>query len=61
MGLHFLSSDYGMRLDHREAYDRTARWVLAGAVLAGCLLGRSSNCRARRWMRCSRCSPAAWF
>ena len=39
MGLHFLSSDYGMRLDHREAYDRTARWVLAGAVLAGWLLG----------------------
>jgi ABC-type Mn2+/Zn2+ transport system permease subunit len=39
MGLHFLSNDYGMRLDHREAYDRAARWVLAATVLAGLLVG----------------------
>ncbi|MFC4726970.1 hypothetical protein [Coralloluteibacterium thermophilus] len=39
MGLHFLSMDYGMRLEHAEAYDRIARWILASAVLAGWLVG----------------------
>ncbi len=39
LGLHFLTSDYGLRLDHRRDYDRVARWVLAGAVLAGWAMG----------------------
>ncbi|HEY8611440.1 MAG TPA: hypothetical protein VIL69_09150 [Roseomonas sp.] len=39
MGLHFLSNDYGMRLDHRHAYDRVARWILAPSVLLGWLVG----------------------
>lgn len=39
MALHFLSSDYGMRLDHQRAYDHKARWMLAGAVLLGWLAG----------------------
>jgi hypothetical protein len=39
MGFHFLSSDYGMRLDHARDYDRIARWVLAAAVLAGWAVG----------------------
>jgi len=39
LGLHFLSSAYGMRLDHRHSYDATARWVLAAAVLLGWLTG----------------------
>lgn len=39
MGFHFLSSDYGMRLDHARRYDDQARWILAGAVLLGWLAG----------------------
>ncbi|MBP0443823.1 hypothetical protein J8J14_03435 [Roseomonas sp. SSH11] len=39
MALHFLSSDYGMRLEHRDRYDRTARWVLAAGVMLGWLIG----------------------
>ncbi|MDJ0386973.1 hypothetical protein QMO56_02510 [Roseomonas sp. E05] len=40
MGLHFLSNDYGMQLDHPQAYNRTARWILAAAILLGWLAGR---------------------
>ena len=35
IGLHFLVNDFGLRQDHRAAYDHTARWVLAAALLAG--------------------------
>lgn len=36
---HFVVNDYGLREHHREEYTRIARWVLAVAVLGGCLLG----------------------
>jgi hypothetical protein len=39
MGLHFLSNDYGMQLDHPQAYNSTARWILAAAILLGWLAG----------------------
>lgn len=39
LGLHFLSSDYGLYLHHRERYQGYGRWVMAGAVLGGWLLG----------------------
>lgn len=39
MGLHFVVNDHGLRVDHREAYDRVGRWVLSAAVLAGLGLG----------------------
>ena len=39
MSLHFVTNDFGMREDHAEAYDRTGRWIIAGAVLAGWVLG----------------------
>lgn len=39
MALHFVTNDFGLREDHKEAYDRRGRWVLAGAVLLGWLLG----------------------
>ncbi len=39
MGLHFLTTDHGMRQHHPGAYDRVSRWVLAAAVFAGWLLG----------------------
>lgn len=39
MGLHFLVNDAGLRHHHRRVYDRVGRWLLAGAVVAGWLLG----------------------
>ena len=39
MGVHFVVNDYGLRRDHKGAYDRVGRWVLAAAVLAGWLVG----------------------
>lgn len=39
MALHFVTSDFGLHKDHRELYDRRARWVLAAAVFAGWGLG----------------------
>lgn len=39
MALHFVTNDYGLRQDYKEGYDRTARWVIAGAVIVGWLLG----------------------
>ncbi|MFW8634249.1 hypothetical protein [Cribrihabitans pelagius] len=39
MGLHFVTNDFGMHDDHRELYDRKGRFIIAGAVLAGWLMG----------------------
>jgi hypothetical protein len=39
MLLHFATSDFGLRQDHAQAYDRRARWLLSVAVMAGWLLG----------------------
>ncbi len=39
MALHFVTTDFGMRADHEEAYDRVGRWVIAAAVLLGWALG----------------------
>jgi len=39
MALHFLVNDVGLREHHRRRYQRTGRWVLAGAVLLGMVLG----------------------
>ena len=32
-------NDFGLREDHKGAYDRAGRWVLAAAVLAGWAVG----------------------
>lgn len=39
MGLHFLVNDDGLRHHHAGSYHRIGRWVLAGGVLVGWLLG----------------------
>ncbi len=39
MGMHFFVNDAGLRYHHRDVYRRIGRWVLAGAVLFGTLLG----------------------
>jgi hypothetical protein len=39
VALHFVTTDFGLRLYHKERYDRGVRWVLVAAVLAGWGLG----------------------
>lgn len=39
IGLHFVTTDFGLRRDHSDRYDRTARWILAGAVTGGWAIG----------------------
>ncbi len=39
MGLHMLVNDYGLRGHYGDAYHRVGRWLLAGAVLAGTVVG----------------------
>ncbi len=39
MTLHFVTNDFGLRQDHQHRYDHLARWILAGAVLGGWLMG----------------------
>jgi zinc transporter ZupT len=43
MALHFVTTDFGLRLDHRQRYDRVVRWVLVAAVLAGWGLGAATT------------------
>lgn len=39
LALHFLVNDHALRHEHRDAYHRRARWLLALAVLGGWTLG----------------------
>ena len=39
MGVHFVVNDFGLREDHKDAYERAGRWVLAAAILAGWAVG----------------------
>ena len=39
MGVHFVVNDFGLREDHKGAYDRAGRRVLAAAVFAGWVVG----------------------
>lgn len=39
MALHFLAADFGLRLDYTARYDRTGRWWLAAATIAGWIIG----------------------
>ena len=39
MGVHFVVNDYGLREDHKGAYDRIGRWVLAAGILVGWVVG----------------------
>ncbi|HRK95714.1 MAG TPA: hypothetical protein PK694_05275 [Rhodospirillales bacterium] len=43
MGLHFVTSDFGLRIDHAHRYDATVRWILVTAVLAGWALGLATT------------------
>lgn len=39
LGFHFLVNDYTFQRDHRAAYDRVGRWLLAAAVIVGGVTG----------------------
>ncbi|MEM6255113.1 MAG: hypothetical protein AAF821_19535 [Cyanobacteria bacterium P01_D01_bin.156] len=39
LALHFLVNDVGLRGHHRHMYDRIGRWLLAGAIVLGWVLG----------------------
>jgi len=39
MALHFATADFGMRRDHVKAYDAYGRWIIAGAVMLGWMMG----------------------
>jgi len=43
MALHFLVTDHGLRDDHDEVYDETGRWILAGGVIAGLVIGLATT------------------
>ena len=38
---HFIVNDYSLREHHKHDYDRRGRWVLAGAIILGWVLGNS--------------------
>jgi len=39
MGLHFLANDCSLVEHHGRRYERTGRWLLAGGLVAGWLIG----------------------
>ena len=39
MGVHFVVNDFGLRKDHKGAYDSIGRWVLGASVFAGWGMG----------------------
>ena len=39
MSLHFVTADFALFQDDREGYQRLGRWILAGCVTTGCVLG----------------------
>lgn len=39
MTLHFVTADFGTRVDHPELYDSQGRWALCAATLGGWVLG----------------------
>lgn len=45
--MHFVINDVSLREHHNDAYRRLGRWLLAGAVLVGWLLGLSAEVSER--------------
>ncbi len=39
MGVHFVVNDFGLRKDHKDAYEGVGRWVLAMSILLGWAVG----------------------
>jgi hypothetical protein len=43
MSLHFLAICHSLRVEHGALYDRSGKWVIAGGVLAGWVVGTMSS------------------
>lgn len=43
MALHFVVNDYGLREHHKQLYKQIGRWVLAAAIIAGWIIGSSTE------------------
>lgn len=43
MALHFVVNDHGLRDNHKDAYDRIGRWILAAAIIVGWTIGRGTE------------------
>ncbi|MDY6939243.1 MAG: hypothetical protein SWY16_16440 [Cyanobacteriota bacterium] len=41
LALHFIVNDIGLREHHKYIYDRLGRWILAGAIVFGWLVGQA--------------------
>jgi hypothetical protein len=41
LGVHFVVNDLGLREHHKHAYDRIGRWVLAGSIMTGWVIGQT--------------------
>lgn len=41
LALHFVVNDAGLREHHKQMYDRIGRWILAGAIVFGWVLGQA--------------------
>lgn len=47
IGVHFVINDFALSEHHRHAYRRFARWILAGAVVAGWAAGTTTEVSER--------------
>lgn len=43
MALHFLVNDYSLWEDHKRAYSRIGKWILAAAVICGWVIGTQTE------------------
>ncbi len=43
MTLHFMGTDYGLRVQYREVYDRVIRWVFALSIFVGWGIGMATE------------------
>ena len=43
MGLHFFVNDFGLSQDYPSAYHHSGRWIVAGAIVAGAVVGWGSE------------------
>lgn len=47
LGVHFVINDMALREHHRHAYQRVGRWMIAGAILAGWVVGIATEVSER--------------
>jgi zinc transporter ZupT len=43
MAVHFIVNDQGLREHHKHVYDNIGRWILAGAIIVGWVLGSATT------------------